>query len=178
MKEEEVRIIFGGLFMQFLQEYLLEKTLLTCSCGVASNKLLAKVASELNKPGKVTILPEASLENVSSFISIDCIPGLKSKTGQKLMDTFNIHNMYQITQVNFRELEKVFGYDLAQKVTKNINIIIFLYSILYSILHKISSWGDGKDNEPVVSKEMNDKITLNMSEQCKILINIFLVSII
>jgi nucleotidyltransferase/DNA polymerase involved in DNA repair len=148
MKEEEARIVVGGFFMQFLQEYLLEKIQLTCSCGVATNKLLAKVASELHKPGKVTILPKGSVQNVSNLISIDNIPGLKSKTGQKLMDTFNIQNMLQITRVKFEELEKVFGKELAKS---------------------ISSWGEGTDNEPVVSKEMNDKITLNMPEHGKII---------
>jgi DNA polymerase-4 len=40
-----------------------EKTGLTCSIGIAPNKLLAKIASDMQKPNGMTILTEADIES-------------------------------------------------------------------------------------------------------------------
>nr|MCU0897230.1 DNA polymerase IV [Burkholderiales bacterium] len=45
-----------------LKERILAETGLTCSIGIAKNKLLAKMASELKKPDGLTILGEGDLE--------------------------------------------------------------------------------------------------------------------
>ncbi len=52
----------GGLIMaRRIQQAILTSTGLTCSIGVAPNKLLAKLASEMEKPNGVTILSGADL---------------------------------------------------------------------------------------------------------------------
>jgi DNA polymerase IV len=52
----------GGLLLaRRIQQVILASTGLSCSIGVAPNKLLAKLASEMDKPGGVTILSSADL---------------------------------------------------------------------------------------------------------------------
>ena len=53
----------GGLILaRRIQQAILASTGLTCSIGVAPNKLLAKLASEMQKPSGVTILSGADLD--------------------------------------------------------------------------------------------------------------------
>ncbi len=56
-----VRIDAGEAIAREIQRRVAEATGLSCSIGVAPNKLLAKIGSELDKPGGVTVLDEADL---------------------------------------------------------------------------------------------------------------------
>ena len=47
-----------------VQRRVYDATGLTCSIGLAPNKLLAKIASELNKPRGLTIIDEADIETM------------------------------------------------------------------------------------------------------------------
>jgi DNA polymerase-4 len=52
----------GEALAQGIQQQIHVHTGLTCSIGVASNKLLAKLASEMRKPNGITLLPDADLQ--------------------------------------------------------------------------------------------------------------------
>ncbi|HQT09164.1 MAG TPA: DNA polymerase IV, partial [Polaromonas sp.] len=51
----------GRVLARLIQKQILEKTGLSCSVGVAPNKLLAKMASEFNKPKGISVVYEADL---------------------------------------------------------------------------------------------------------------------
>lgn len=51
----------GRVLARLLQKSILQATGLTCSIGVAPNKLLAKMASEFDKPNGISIVHEADL---------------------------------------------------------------------------------------------------------------------
>ena len=53
----------GRVLAALIQQEIRASTGLTCSIGVAPNKLLAKIASELDKPNGITILHAADLED-------------------------------------------------------------------------------------------------------------------
>ncbi len=53
---------------------------LTCSIGIASNKLLAKIASDLEKPNGLTILNEGDLEKRIWPLPVRRLPGVGPKT--------------------------------------------------------------------------------------------------
>jgi DNA polymerase-4 len=55
----------GGCWRGLIQKAIFDATGLTCSVGVAPNKLLAKMASEFNKPNGISILHEAEMQNKS-----------------------------------------------------------------------------------------------------------------
>ncbi|KQP36189.1 DNA polymerase IV [Pseudorhodoferax sp. Leaf274] len=53
----------GRVLARLIQKSIFERTGLTCSIGVAPNKLIAKMASEFDKPGGISIVHEADLES-------------------------------------------------------------------------------------------------------------------
>jgi DNA polymerase-4 len=61
-----------------------EKTGLTCSVGLAPNKFLAKIASDLHKPDGLTIISEADVPGFLKTLPVGKIPGVGAKTLSKL----------------------------------------------------------------------------------------------
>jgi len=59
---------------------ILEKTGLTCSIGIAPNKLLAKIASDMQKPDGLTILDEDDIQNRIWPMPIRKLYGIGPKT--------------------------------------------------------------------------------------------------
>ena len=51
----------GRVLARLIQKSIFDTTGLTCSIGVAPNKLLAKMASEFNKPNGISIVHESDL---------------------------------------------------------------------------------------------------------------------
>jgi DNA polymerase IV len=91
---DEVYIDFTGLpgvdadggraLARRLQEAILERTGLSCSIGVAPNKLLAKMASELQKPRGISILFESDLPSKIWPLPCRRINGIGPKADEKL----------------------------------------------------------------------------------------------
>ena len=51
----------GRVLARLIQKSIFEATALTCSIGIAPNKLLAKMASEFDKPNGITVLHESDV---------------------------------------------------------------------------------------------------------------------
>jgi len=65
---------------------IFHETALTCSVGVAPNKFLAKIASEMKKPDGLTILEEDEVAGFLRDLPIQRIPGIGLKTAKLLRD--------------------------------------------------------------------------------------------
>jgi len=74
----------GKALARLIQKTITEHTGLTCSIGVAPNKLLAKMASELNKPNGISILYEEDVESKIWPLSCRKINGIGPKAEAKL----------------------------------------------------------------------------------------------
>jgi DNA polymerase-4 len=61
-----------------------EKTALTCSIGIAPNKFLAKIASEMRKPDGLMVIGEESVEAFLRTLPIEKAPGVGAKTARIL----------------------------------------------------------------------------------------------
>jgi DNA polymerase-4 len=85
-----------------------ELTGLTASVGVATNKLVAKIASDLNKPDGLTIVPQERLRDVLDSLSVRRLPGLGRKTGAKV-EAAGIHTLGELRGAPDSLLRPLFG---------------------------------------------------------------------
>ena len=74
----------GRVLARLLQKAIFEATALTCSIGVAPNKLLAKMASEFNKPNGISIVYEGDLQSKIWPLKCRKINGIGPKADEKL----------------------------------------------------------------------------------------------
>ncbi len=74
----------GRVLARLIQKCIFERTSLTCSIGVAPNKLLAKMASEFDKPNGITVLHEADLQTRIWPLPARKINGIGPKAGERL----------------------------------------------------------------------------------------------
>ncbi len=74
----------GRVLARLIQRSIFEATGLTCSIGIAPNKLLAKMASEFNKPNGISVVFESDLQ--SSIWPLPCrkVNGIGPKADEKL----------------------------------------------------------------------------------------------
>ena len=74
----------GRVLARLIQKSIFDATGLTCSIGVAPNKLLAKMASEFHKPKGISIVHEADLQTLIWPLPCRKINGIGPKADEKL----------------------------------------------------------------------------------------------
>jgi DNA polymerase-4 len=75
----------GRVLARLIQRAIVERTGLTCSIGVAPNKLIAKMASEFNKPNGITVLYEGDVQAKIWPLPVRKINGIGPKSEEKLL---------------------------------------------------------------------------------------------
>ncbi|MGQ9608357.1 MAG: DNA polymerase IV [bacterium] len=63
-----------------IKSAIYNKTKLSCSCGLAPNKLLAKLASDMNKPNGLTIIRTEEVPNILKGLPLNKLYGIGRKT--------------------------------------------------------------------------------------------------
>ena len=114
-----------------------EATGLTCSIGVAANKLLAKIASEINKPDGVTILSDGQIETLIWPMPVSRINGVGPKANARLAE-LGIHTIADAANADPSTLQAHFGLRFARW--------------LLGAAH-------GKDNRPVVTRPQTKSVS-------------------
>ncbi|WP_051603123.1 Y-family DNA polymerase [Simplicispira psychrophila] len=74
----------GRVLARLIQKSIFDATGLTCSIGVAPNRLLAKMASEFNKPHGISIVQAADLQTLIWPLGVRKINGIGPKSGERL----------------------------------------------------------------------------------------------
>jgi DNA polymerase-4 len=74
----------GRVLARLIQKSIFEATGLSCSIGVAPNKLIAKMASEFHKPNGISVVFESDLQTRIWPLPCRKINGIGPKTDQKL----------------------------------------------------------------------------------------------
>ncbi|CAL8093693.1 unnamed protein product [Orchesella dallaii] len=112
---EEERLVYGGIIMQDVNNFLFAKTKFKASVGVGTNKLTAKLACGINKPNGITIFPSSALPRLSNDIKISSIQGLGGTFGSQIREIFEIQKMSELAEISFDDLESIFGSEKAIK---------------------------------------------------------------
>ena len=113
-----------------LKAAIVRATGMTCSIGIAPNKLLAKIASDLEKPDGLTILDAGDIETRIWPLSTRKIPGIGPKAEARLA-SLGIDTIGQLAVVPAARLSERFGASMAA----------FMHS---------AAWG--RHNTPVVTE--------------------------
>ena len=91
-----------------IQRAVREATGLSCSIGVAPNKLLAKMASEMDKPGGLTLLPESDIPERVWPLPARKINGVGPKAAARL-EALGIRTIGELARADPTLLAERFG---------------------------------------------------------------------
>lgn len=91
-----------------LQRAVREATALSCSLGVSRNKLLSKIASELDKPAGITVLADGDVSTRIWPLPARKINGIGPKANAKLED-LDIHSIGDLARADPLLLLRHFG---------------------------------------------------------------------
>jgi DNA polymerase-4 len=91
-----------------IKQRIFDETALRASVGVAENKLVAKIASDLDKPDGLTVLYPADYAAKLDPLPVAVIPGIGSKT-QKRLDAIQVRTVRDLRTAPGRLLTPVFG---------------------------------------------------------------------
>ena len=92
----------------YIRKEILEKRKLTCSAGIASNKMLAKIASDWRKPNEQFEVKDQEIESFLTQLPVKKIWGVGGKTSEKL-SALEINTCHDLQQLEISELYKLFG---------------------------------------------------------------------
>ena len=95
-----------------LKQAVRDATGLSCSIGVAPNKLLAKICSDLDKPDGVTILTPSDIETRIWPLHVKKVNGIGPKAVEKLAG-LGLHTIADLAHVDAALLQTHFGLSYA-----------------------------------------------------------------
>jgi DNA polymerase IV len=93
---------------RLIKQQIRERTGLSASVGVATNKLVAKIASDLSKPDGLTVVATERVREVLDPLSVRRLPGLGRKTGAKV-EAAGIHTLGELRSAPDAVLWPLFG---------------------------------------------------------------------
>lgn len=82
---------------------------ITCSIGIAPNKLLAKLASDMQKPDGLTVIAPDKVADILERTPVGDLCGVGKKLQRQLALYFNIHTCGELGRADERFLIKKFG---------------------------------------------------------------------
>lgn len=85
-----------------------EKEKLTCSVGLTPNKLIAKIASDAQKPNGFTIITEEKVTEFLKPLNVRKLPGIGPKA-EAVLKELKIDTIGQLAQASEATLRQVFG---------------------------------------------------------------------
>lgn len=96
------------LMAEYLRQAIFEQTQLTVSAGVSFNKMLAKIASNINKPNGITVITPEIASSFLDALPIETFFGIGKASSQKLKE-LNVHTGLDLKQLELPTLIDLFG---------------------------------------------------------------------
>ncbi|MHA1409031.1 MAG: DNA polymerase IV [Candidatus Odinarchaeia archaeon] len=98
-----------------IQTEIFKKIRLTLSIGIGVNKLIAKIASGINKPNGITIVRPEEITEFLNPLPIKKIPGIGEKTEETLA-TIGVRKIGDLVKLSLNELTNLFGRKTAELI--------------------------------------------------------------
>jgi DNA polymerase IV (DinB-like DNA polymerase) len=96
------------LLARKIKDEVLRRQGLTCSVGVAPNKVVAKIASDINKPDGLTVVRPEETKSFLYPLCVSRIPGIGKKT-QPLLKEIGMDTIGQLAAADVQSLISRFG---------------------------------------------------------------------
>jgi len=98
----------GESIAQQLQEQITDRIHLPTSWGVASNKLVAKIACEVGKPNGLVVVPAGEEAEFLAPLPVEMLWGIGPKAKERLIES-NVSTIGALAQVPPNKLQALFG---------------------------------------------------------------------
>jgi len=107
-----------------IKEEIKKKEKLTATIGIGPNKLVAKIASDIQKPNGLTVVKPENVRKFLNPLPIKKIPGVGPKT-ESILNNKGVRTVGELSKISKADLFKIFGkwggglYNKARGVTKS-----------------------------------------------------------
>lgn len=91
-----------------IQKQIMQQLDLPCSIGIAPNKFLAKMASDMKKPMGITVLRKRDVPIILWPLNVEKMHGVGNKTGEKLR-SIQINTIGELAKANEAQLKAKLG---------------------------------------------------------------------
>lgn len=88
---------------------------ISCSIGIAPNRYLAKVATNLQKPDGLIVITSDNIRNMLSSIKLKDLPGVGYSTYQRLI-SYGVDSVEKLYKLNAQQLKLIWGNIWGEKV--------------------------------------------------------------
>lgn len=95
-------------YVKTIKKALKENFGLTCSVGVAVNKSIAKIASDMKKPDGITIVKAEDSKEFLAPLAVGKISGVGAKTAE-VLEEMGINIVGELAKADGKELVRIFG---------------------------------------------------------------------
>jgi DNA polymerase IV (DinB-like DNA polymerase) len=95
-----------------IKHEVLTQQKLTCSIGVGPNKLVAKIAADIQKPDGLTLIRPQEVKSFLATLPVRRLVGVGKKTETKL-ETFGIRTVGHLARFDVQRLIEIFGKKLG-----------------------------------------------------------------
>ncbi|AJJ47702.1 DNA polymerase IV [Francisella tularensis subsp. novicida] len=157
------------LIAQAIKQEIFNKTGLTGSAGVAPNKLLAKIASDINKPNGLYVITPKQVDSFVKDLPVKKLFGV-GKVSQEKLKTMNVETCLDLQQLSLATLLDKFGkfgnnlYSYARGIdNREVNPVRIRKSVSVenTYLEDLKTLNDCLEKLP----SLYDKLTSRMTEE-------------
>jgi DNA polymerase-4 len=132
-----------------IKERIAGETSLTCSIGVSTSKLLAKIASDMQKPDGVTIIPPHGVRRFLDGLPIGKVPGIgeRSQSGLAAIGIKRIGDVLKVSPELLVERFGKFGERLLAIAEGRATSPVVPFSQPKSVSHELTLESDTNDTD-------------------------------
>jgi DNA polymerase IV (DinB-like DNA polymerase) len=151
-----------------IKRKILESTGLTTSIGIGPTKTIAKIASDLAKPGGLIVVDDVSAKDFIRDLPVEKLPGVGPKTKRFLYD-LGITTIGKLANADLSLLYKRLGKKISIKLSRMANILDdepVAPNVGSAQISRIITLRSDTKDEKEITKEL-DKIISDLQEKIK-----------
>ncbi|VDN03998.1 unnamed protein product [Thelazia callipaeda] len=107
--EYKLKLIIGANLIEQIRSQIKRDTKFSCSAGIGSSKMIAKLVCSRHKPGQQSVIYDEAITEIFKYTPICEVRNLGGKLGRQLMKKFNIKTMGELSQISMLDLVECFS---------------------------------------------------------------------